>query len=139
GSALVFLPGAREIERTADLLREKVREPNVDIRPLYGAMSPADQDAAIAPAPVGRRKVVLATSIAETSLTIDGVRIVVDAGLSRRPKFEPALGLSRLETVRASQAAITQRAGRAGRLEPGVCWRLWNEGETRALPAFDRP
>lgn len=139
GSALVFLPGVREIERTADALRADLRDPSVDIRPLYGAMSPADQDAAIAPAPAGRRKVVLATSIAETSLTIDGVRIVVDAGLARRPRYEPALGLSRLETVRASQAAITQRAGRAGRLGPGVCWRLWSEGETRALPAFDRP
>jgi ATP-dependent helicase HrpB len=139
GSALVFLPGVREIERTAEQLRASVRDPNVDIRPLYGAMSAADQDAAIAPAPAGRRKVVLATSIAETSLTIEGVRIVVDSGLARRPKFEPALGLSRLETVRASQAAITQRAGRAGRLEPGVCWRLWSEGETRALPPFDRP
>jgi ATP-dependent helicase HrpB len=139
GSALVFLPGVREIERTADRLRETVTDPSVDLRPLYGAMSAADQDAAIAPAPAGRRKVVLATSIAETSLTIDGVRIVVDAGLSRRPRFEPALGLSRLETVRASQAAIAQRAGRAGRLAPGVCWRLWHEGETRALPAFDRP
>ncbi len=82
---------------------------------------------------------VLATSIAETSLTIEGVRIVVDSGLARRPRYEPALGLTRLETVRASQAAITQRAGRAGRLEPGVCWRLWSEGETRALPEFDRP
>lgn len=139
GSALVFLPGVREIERTAETLRSTLSDPSVDIRPLYGAMSPADQDAAISPAPPGRRKVVLATSIAETSLTIDGVRIVVDAGLARRPRFEPALGLSRLETVRASQAAITQRAGRAGRLEPGVCWRLWNEGETRALPEFDRP
>jgi ATP-dependent helicase HrpB len=139
GSALVFLPGVREIERTAEALRAEVHDPNVDIRPLYGAMSPADQDAAISPAPAGRRKVVLATSIAETSLTIEGVRIVVDAGLARRPRFEPALGLSRLETVRASQAAITQRAGRAGRLEPGVCWRLWSEGETRALPAFERP
>ncbi len=139
GSALVFLPGVREIERTAEALRADLRDPNVDVRPLYGAMSAADQDAAIAPAPAGRRKVVLATSIAETSLTIDGVRIVVDAGLARRPRYEPALGLSRLETVRASQAAITQRAGRAGRLEPGVCWRLWSEGETRALPAFDRP
>jgi ATP-dependent helicase HrpB len=139
GSALVFLPGAREIERTAERLREQMRDPNVDVRPLYGAMSPADQDAAIAPSPAGRRKVVLATSIAETSLTIEGVRIVVDAGLSRRARFEPALGLSHLETVRASQAAITQRAGRAGRLEPGVCWRLWHEGETRALPEFDRP
>lgn len=139
GSALVFLPGVREIERAAEVLRASIRDPSVDIRPLYGAMSPADQDAAIAPAPAGRRKVVLATSIAETSLTIDGVRIVVDSGLARRPRFEPALGLSRLETVRASQAAITQRAGRAGRLEPGVCWRLWSEGETRALPEFDRP
>lgn len=139
GSALVFLPGAREIERTAELLRTELRDPSVDVRPLYGAMSAADQDAAIAPAPRGRRKVVLATSIAETSLTIDGVRIVVDSGLARRPRYEPALGLSRLETVRASQAAITQRAGRAGRLEPGVSWRLWNEGETRALPAFERP
>ncbi|HEX8900275.1 ATP-dependent helicase HrpB [Vitreimonas sp.] len=139
GSALVFLPGVREIERTAEALRSTLSDPSVDIRPLYGAMSPADQDAAISPAPPGRRKVVLATSIAETSLTIDGVRIVVDAGLARRPRFEPALGLSRLETVRASQAAITQRAGRAGRLEPGVCWRLWSKGETRALPEFDRP
>lgn len=139
GSALVFLPGAREIERVAERLRTEISDPCIDIRPLYGAMSPQDQDAAIAPSPAGRRKVVLATSIAETSLTIEGVRIVVDAGLVRRPRFEPALGLSRLETVRASQAAVTQRAGRAGRLEPGVCWRLWSEGETRALPAFERP
>ncbi|MBC7770107.1 MAG: ATP-dependent helicase HrpB, partial [Phycisphaerales bacterium] len=137
GSALVFLPGVREIERTAEVLRATL-DPSIDVRPLYGAMSPADQDAAIAPPPPGRRKAVLATSIAETSLTIEGVRIVVDAGLARRPRFEPALGLSRLETVRASQAAVTQRAGRAGRLEPGVCWRLWSEGETRALPAFER-
>jgi ATP-dependent helicase HrpB len=139
GSALVFLPGVREIERAAEALRTDLRDPSVDVRPLYGAMSAADQDAAISPAPAGRRKVVLATSIAETSLTIDGVRIVVDAGLARRPRYEPALGLSRLETVRASQAAITQRAGRAGRLESGVCWRLWSEGETRSLPAFERP
>jgi ATP-dependent helicase HrpB len=139
GSALVFLPGVREIERAAEALRSDLRDPSVDVRPLYGAMSAADQDAAISPAPAGRRKIVLATSIAETSLTIDGVRIVVDAGLARRPRYEPALGLSRLETVRASQAAITQRAGRAGRLEPGVCWRLWSEGETRSLPAFERP
>jgi len=139
GSALVFLPGAREIERTAELLREQVRDPSVDIRPLYGAMTPTDQDAAIAPSPLGRRKVVLATAIAETSLTIEGVRIVVDAGLSRRASYEPALGLTHLETVRASQASVTQRAGRAGRLEPGVCWRLWAEAETRSLPPFDRP
>ena len=139
GGALVFLPGAREIERTAEHLRATLSDPNIDIRPLYGAMSPAEQDDAIAPAPAGRRKIVLATSIAETSLTIEGVRIVIDSGLARRPRFEPALALSRLETVRASQAAITQRAGRAGRLEPGVCWRLWSEGETRGLAAFDRP
>lgn len=139
GSALVFLPGAREIERAAEALRTRVTAPDIDIRPLYGAMAPADQDAAIAPSPAGRRKVVLATSIAETSLTIEGVRIVIDSGLARRPRYEPALGLSRLETVRASQAAIAQRAGRAGRLEPGVCWRLWGEGETRALPPFERP
>ncbi len=139
GSALVFLPGAREIERAAEALRASVTDPSVDIRPLYGAMSPQDQDAAIAPSPAGRRKVVLATSIAETSLTIEGVRIVVDSGLARRPRYEPGIGLTRLETARASKAAITQRAGRAGRLEPGVCWRLWSEGETRALPDFDRP
>jgi ATP-dependent helicase HrpB len=139
GSALVFLPGVREIERTADALRAGLTDPSADVRPLYGAMSASDQDAAIAPAPPGRRKVVLATSIAETSLTIEGVRIVVDCGLARRPRYEATVGLSRLETVRASQAAIAQRAGRAGRLEEGVCWRLWSEGETRALPAFDRP
>jgi ATP-dependent helicase HrpB len=139
GSALVFLPGVGEINRTAERLRATIHDPNVDILPLFGAMNAAEQDAAISPAPAGRRKVVLATSIAETSLTIEGVRIVVDSGLARRPKFEPALGLTRLETVRASQAAITQRAGRAGRLEPGVAWRLWSEGETRALPPFDRP
>lgn len=139
GSALVFLPGVSEINRTAEQLRATIRDPSIDILPLFGAMNAAEQDAAISPAPPGRRKVVLATSIAETSLTIEGVRIVIDSGLARRPKFEPALGLTRLETVRASQAAITQRAGRAGRLEPGVAWRLWSEGETRALPAFDRP
>ncbi len=139
GSALVFLPGVREIERVAQAVHAKLRDTGIDVRPLYGALSAADQDAAIAPAAPGRRKVVLSTSIAETSLTIDDVRIVIDAGLARRPRFEPALGLSRLETVRASQAAIAQRAGRAGRLEPGVCYRLWSEGETRALPAFDRP
>ncbi len=139
GSVLVFLPGVREIERTAEILRARIADPSVDVRPLYGAMAPADQDAAISPAPEGRRKVVLATSIAETSLTIEGVRIVVDSGLARRPRYEPSLGLSRLETVRASQAAIAQRAGRAGRLEDGACWRLWSEGETRALPPFDRP
>ncbi len=139
GDALVFLPGAREIERTARALSENTLGGNVDVRPLYGAMSPADQDAAIAPSPRGRRKVVLATSIAETSLTIEGVRIVIDSGLSRRPRYEPQIGLARLETVRASQASIEQRRGRAGRVAAGACWRLWSEGETRALSAYDKP
>ncbi|MGE0044244.1 MAG: ATP-dependent helicase HrpB [Hyphomonadaceae bacterium] len=139
GSQLIFLPGAREIERTAALLNESVHDRNVDVRPLYGAMEGAAQDAAIAPSPPGRRKIVLATSIAETSLTIEGVRVVIDSGLSRRPRYEPGLGLTRLETVRASQASVEQRRGRAGRLEAGVCVRLWSEGETRALPPADRP
>lgn len=139
GDVLAFLPGAREIERTASALRDRIDTAATDVFPLYAALGPEAQDAAVAPARDGRRKIVLATSIAETSLTIEGVRIVVDSGLARRPRFEPGLGLSRLETTRASQAAITQRAGRAGRVAEGVCWRLWSEGETRALPAFDRP
>ncbi|HWA21741.1 MAG TPA: ATP-dependent helicase HrpB [Caulobacterales bacterium] len=139
GSLLCFLPGAREIERTARALNEAVRDPSVEIRPLYGAMESAAQDGAIAPAAPGRRKIVLASAIAETSLTIEGVRVVIDSGLARRPKYEPSTGLTRLETVRVSQAAAEQRRGRAGRLEPGVCWRLWDEGETRALIPFDPP
>lgn len=139
GSILCFLPGAREIERCAQRLRESLRDPATSVHPLYGALDPAEQDAAIAPAAAGRRKVVLATSIAETSLTIEGVRVVIDSGLTRRPRYEPGLGLARLETVRVSQAAAEQRKGRAGRLAPGVCWRLWGEGETRALAPFDRP
>ncbi len=139
GSILCFLPGAGEIERTARLLEERVRDPDVDIRPLYGAMESAAQDAAVSPAASGRRKIVLATSIAEISITIEGVRVVIDSGLSRRPKYEPSAEITRLETVRASQAAVDQRRGRAGRTEPGACWRLWDEGETRALPPFDPP
>jgi ATP-dependent helicase HrpB len=139
GSVLCFLPGAREIERTARALTEAVRDPAVDIRPLYGAMESSAQDAAISPAPPGKRKIVLASAIAETSLTIEGVRVVIDSGLARRAKYEPATGLTRLETTRVSQAAAEQRRGRAGRLEPGVCMRLWDEGETRALIAFDPP
>ena len=104
-------------EDKAEALRADLRDPNVDVRPLYGAMSAADQDTAISPAPAGRRKVVLATSIAETSLTIDGVRVVVDAGLSRVPRFSPRTGMTRLETVRVSKASATQRAGRAGQFE----------------------
>ncbi|WP_029350540.1 ATP-dependent helicase HrpB [Bosea sp. 117] len=139
GSVLAFLPGTAEIRRTERLLREAVSDPAVDIDPLYGAMEPREQDRAITPAPAGRRKVVLATSIAETSLTIEGVRIVVDSGLARVPRFEPAVGLTRLETVRVSRAAADQRRGRAGRTEPGICWRLWNEAETASLPAYATP
>jgi ATP-dependent helicase HrpB len=139
GSALVFLPGAAEIRRTADLLAATVKDPAVDIVQLFGALDRADQDRAIEPAPAGRRKVVLATSIAETSLTIEGVRIVVDSGLARVPRFEPDLGLTRLETVRVSRAAADQRRGRAGRTEPGVCYRLWDEAQEGAFPAYATP
>jgi ATP-dependent helicase HrpB len=139
GSILCFLPGAREIERTAERLRESVRDPSTSIHTLYGALDPRAQDAAIAPAPSGSRKVVLATSIAETSLTIEGVRVVIDSGLARRPRYEPGPGLTRLETGRVSRASAEQRKGRAGRTEPGVCWRLWDEAETRSLAPFDRP
>ena len=138
GSVLVFLPGQAEIRRTADLLAERVG-PEVQLAPLYGALPPAEQDRAVAPAPAGTRKVVLATSIAETSLTIEGVRIVVDSGLARVPVYEPGLGLTRLVTARASRASVDQRRGRAGRTEPGLCWRLWSEAGTNALEPFTRP
>ncbi|AIJ67655.1 DEAD/DEAH box helicase family protein [Brucella suis] len=114
GSILAFLPGQGEIERTARLLEERLPA-NVLLAPLYGAMEGSAQDAAIRPAPAGSRKIVLATSIAETSITIDGVRVVIDSGLARLPKYEPATGLTRLETVRTSRASADQRAGRAGR------------------------
>ena len=132
GSLLVFLPGAAEIRRVAERLAESVRDPSIDIAPLYGALDAAAQDRAIAPRRAGRRKVVLATSIAETSLTIEGVRVVIDCGLARVPRYEPDVGLTRLETVRVSRAAADQRRGRAGRTEPGVCYRLWDEPQTRA-------
>jgi len=139
GSILVFLPGQGEILRAAERLGERLRRPDVDIAPLYGALDPRDQDRAIEPAPPGRRKVVLATSIAETSLTIQGVRVVIDCGLARVPRYDPASGLMRLATVRVSRAAADQRRGRAGRTEPGACYRLWDEAETRALPAYGDP
>ncbi|WP_413993551.1 ATP-dependent helicase HrpB [Labrys okinawensis] len=139
GSILVFLPGQGEIIRVARLLGEKNPGEDVDIAPLYGAMDARDQDRAVAPAPPGRRKVVLATSIAETSLTIEGVRVVVDAGLARVPRYEPDLGLTRLETVRVSRASADQRRGRAGRTEPGTCYRLWEEAATGAFEAFAKP
>jgi ATP-dependent helicase HrpB len=138
GSALVFLPGQVEITRTAEHLAGRL-PPNVIVAPLYGQLSPEDQDRAVQPAPAGQRKIVLATSIAETSLTIEGVRIVIDSGYRRAPAYDPATGLSVLETVRVSQVAADQRRGRAGRNEPGVCYRLWGEGQTGALDRFDRP
>ena len=139
GSLLVFLPGAAEIRRVETLLREHVRDQAVDIVPLYGALDAEVQDRAIAPAPSGRRKVVLATSIAETSLTIEGVRVVIDCGLARVPRYEPDVGLTRLETVRVSRASAEQRRGRAGRTAPGVCYRLWDEPQTAALEPANRP
>jgi ATP-dependent helicase HrpB len=138
GSALVFLPGQAEISRTVERLAGRVAA-DVEITPLYGQLSPEEQDRAVSPAPAGRRKVVLATAIAETSLTIEGVRIVVDSGFRRAPAYEPATGLTVLETRRISRAAAEQRRGRAGRIEPGVCYRLWGEGQNAAMAAFDAP
>lgn len=138
GSVLAFLPGQREIERTAERLEGRVAA-DTDIVRLYGMMDAKAQDAAIRPPPAGRRKVVLATAIAETSITIDGVRVVIDSGLARLPAYEPASGLTRLETVRVSRASADQRAGRAGRTEPGVAIRLWRAEQTAALPAFTPP
>ncbi|WP_315783920.1 ATP-dependent helicase HrpB [Bradyrhizobium sp. SZCCHNPS1003] len=139
GSVLAFLPGAAEIRRTQTMLAERVHDASIEIVPLFGALDAAVQDRAISPAPKGQRKVVLATSIAETSLTIEGVRIVVDSGLARVPRYEPDIGLTRLETVRASRAAVDQRRGRAGRTEPGVCYRLWDEPQTASLAAYTQP
>ncbi|RZJ93566.1 MAG: ATP-dependent helicase HrpB, partial [Brevundimonas sp.] len=139
GSILVFLPGQGEIHRTAQRLADSVRRPDVDVVALYGALDKGEQDRAIQPAPAGRRKVVLATSIAETSLTIEGVRVVIDGGLSRVPRFDPASGLTRLATVRVSRSSAEQRRGRAGRTEPGVCYRLWDEEQTRGLVLHQKP
>jgi ATP-dependent helicase HrpB len=139
GSVLAFLPGAAEIRRTQNFLGERVQDASIEIVPLFGALDAAVQDRAIAPAPKGTRKVVLATSIAETSLTIEGVRIVVDSGLARVPRYEPDIGLTRLETVRAARAAVDQRRGRAGRTEPGVCYRLWDEPQTASLAPYTQP
>ena len=138
GSILAFLPGQGEIRRTAERLEDRLA-PEVNLAPLFGTMDVRAQDAALRPAPPGRRKIVLATSIAETSLTIDGVRLVVDSGLSRRPRYEPGSGMTRLETVKVSRAAADQRRGRAGRTAPGLCYRLWDEPQTASLAPFDRP
>ena len=135
GNLLAFLPGVAEIERTAEALA--TLPAGTLLHRLHGSLDPAEQRAAIAPAP--ERKVVLATSIAETSLTIAGVRIVVDSGLARRPRYDRSAGLTRLVTERASQAAVAQRAGRAGRQGPGTVYRLWEEAATASLPRFDPP
>ncbi|WP_346432837.1 helicase-related protein [Breoghania sp.] len=137
GSILVFLPGQSEIRRVAEMFGERLPD-NVTVAPLYGVLTSREQDAAIRPAPDGLRKVVLATSIAQTSLTIQGVQIVIDTGLARVPRYEPATDLTRLETVKVSRAAADQRRGRAGRTEPGVCYRLWDEAQTTALAEHDR-
>jgi ATP-dependent helicase HrpB len=140
GDVLAFLPGAAEIARTADQLAVALGTgTDIDVHPLYGALPAGNQDAALAPGLPGRRKVVLATDIAETSLTVAGVRAVVDAGLARRPVFDAGTGLTRLATVAASRASADQRAGRAGRLGPGVAVRLWSKVEHAARPKFDDP
>lgn len=139
GSVLVFLPGAREIRRTESLLAADGLPTGVILAPLYGAMPQAEQRRAIEPAPAGQRKVVLATSIAESSLTVDGVTVVIDSGLRRTSLFSPRTGMSRLVTVRAARDSADQRRGRAGRTAPGVCYRLWSEAEDRLLPARTAP
>lgn len=137
GDILAFLPGVAQIERTADLLAERL--PQALVLPLHGQVEPAGQRAAIRRDPQGRRRIVLATSIAETSLTLDGVSVVVDAGFSRRAEFDKAAGVTRLVTTRASQASAAQRAGRAARQGPGVAYRLWEEAAHAGRPAFDPP
>jgi ATP-dependent helicase HrpB len=131
GDVLVFLPGAGEIRRCLDLLSPDAAASGLLLCPLYGNLPYQEQERAILPA--AKRKVVLATNIAETSLTIEGIRTVIDSGFARQPRFDAASGLSRLETVRISRASADQRAGRAGRLAPGVCYRLWSEGEHGAF------
>ncbi|MFZ1104885.1 MAG: ATP-dependent helicase HrpB, partial [Hyphomicrobiaceae bacterium] len=139
GSILTFLPGQAEIRRVEQRLNERLDDPAVVLAPLYGAMDMKAQDLALQPAPGGVRKVVLATSLAETSITIEGVRVVIDCGLARIPRFEPDVGVTRLETVRVSRAGAGQRRGRAGRTGPGVCYRLWDERQTQSLAAFAEP
>ncbi len=139
GSILAFLPGQGEIRRVEERLAERISDPAIVLAPLYGAMDMKAQDLALEPAAKGLRKVVLATSIAETSITIEGVRVVIDSGLARVPRFEADVGVTRLETVRVSRAAADQRRGRAGRTQPGVCYRLWDEPQTQSLPAYPEP
>ncbi|HZM47709.1 MAG TPA: ATP-dependent helicase HrpB, partial [Burkholderiales bacterium] len=139
GTILAFLPGQGEIRRVEERLADRIGDPAIMLAPLYGAMDTKAQDLALRPAANGLRKVVLATSIAETSITIEGVRVVIDSGLARVPRFEPDVGVTRLETVRVSRAAADQRRGRAGRTGPGVCYRLWDERQTQSLSAFAEP
>lgn len=139
GSLLVFLPGGAEIRRVARRLSEAELGPDIIVAPLYGELAQGAQDAAITPARAGQRKIVLATSIAETSLTIEGIRVVIDGGLMRMPRFEPQSGMTRLVTLRVSQASAAQRSGRAGRIEPGICYRLWREAETAELLPYTTP
>ena len=139
GDVLVFMPGAGEIRRCQRLLEESLPDSLCTLRPLYGDLTAEEQDAALRPDPEGRRKIVIATNIAETSLTIEGVRIVVDSGLERRSRFDPASGMSRLETRRISRASADQRRGRAGRTAQGSCYRLWSESTEASLPAHAAP
>jgi len=139
GDVLCFLPGAAEIRRVQRLLEDGALPPGVRVLPLYGELGAAAQDAALAAAPAGERKIVLSTSIAETSLTIDGIGIVVDSGLRRYAAFDPATGMSRLLTTKVSQAAADQRRGRAGRVSAGVCYRLWSQGAHAALALQSEP
>ncbi len=139
GDLLVFLPGSGEIRRTETLLRTQLESKPITLHPLYGDLPMEAQQRAIAPGSAGQRKVVLATPIAETSLTIEGVTVVIDCGWQKVPRFDPNSGLTRLETVRVSRASAEQRAGRAGRLGPGVCYRLWSETTQRGLVPFNAP
>lgn len=139
GDILVFLPGVGEIKRVAALIQEKLNDPCVSLYPLYGNLTKNEQDDAIRPSGPGKRKIVLATSIAETSLTIEGVRVVIDSGLKRTPRYFSGTGMSRLETLPVSKAGADQRRGRAGRLGPGFCYRLWTEEETGQRPDFNAP
>ncbi|MGV3650381.1 MAG: ATP-dependent helicase HrpB, partial [Devosia sp.] len=138
GNCLAFLPGEAEIRRTAERLTGTLPA-GVELLPLFGQLPPAEQDRALRPPPEGMRRVVLATSIAETSLTLPDIRIVVDGGLRRAPAYEPATGMSRLVTRPVSRAAADQRCGRAGRTATGLCFRLWHQGQEAALDAYDRP
>ena len=139
GSILAFLPGQAEIRRVEERLSDTVTDPHVIVAPLYGTLDVAAQDLAVSPPEPGIRKVVLATSIAETSITIEGVRVVIDCGLARVPRYEPEVGVTRLDTVRVSKASADQRRGRAGRTQPGVCYRLWDAPQDLALLPYNEP